>query len=55
MSFTTGDDPHIPTAFVVKDSSNSGKHRFWFSRSELLMKKHMKPNFQTFRNEEPKG
>jgi hypothetical protein len=28
---------------------------YWFSRTELLLKKHMKPNFRTFREEEPKG
>jgi hypothetical protein len=37
------------------DKNNIQATEYWFSRTELLLKKHMKPNFRTFREEEPKG
>lgn len=41
---------HIPTDKVTQKGNE-----FWFSRTELLLQKHMKPNFRTFRNEKPRG
>jgi len=43
---------HEPEVKVKVDGDNK---KFWFSRAELLAKKHMKPNFRTFREEGSKG
>jgi hypothetical protein len=43
------------TSHEPMDKNNVQATEYWFSRTELLFKKHMKPNFRTFRNEEPKG
>lgn len=43
------------TSHEPMDKVNSKATEYWFSRTELLMKKHMKPNFRTFREEEPRG
>ena len=43
------------TSHEPMDKNNLQATEYWFSRTELLLKKHMKPNFRTFREEEPKG
>lgn len=43
------------TTHEPMDKDNGKATEYWFSRTELLMKKHMKPNFRTFREEEPRG
>ena len=43
------------TSHEPLDKVNLQANEYWFTRWELLSKKHMKPNFRTFREEEPRG
>lgn len=51
---TAASDNHW-TIHEPLDKVTPNAKEYWFSRTELLLKKHMRPNFRTFREEEPKG